>query len=121
MLQGKQVLVVEDEAIIGLDLVCCLKERGCQVRGPCSSPEQAFREISESTPDIATLDVNLGGGRSSAPIARTLLRIPRPFVYVTANADVVEGRQFPAGPVVLKPFDDAELIDSLADCLRRHG
>lgn len=117
-LAGLKVLVVEDEALIGLDLIRFLEDLGCSPCGPFASRDQALNSMSEEMPDIATLDVNLSHGDTCAPIAEALQRASRPFVYVTANeADVVHLAMLPS-KVVLKPINYIELERTLAKVVR---
>ena len=55
-----RVLVVEDEALIAMDLQALLEEAGYQVLGPANSSAAALALIDNEEPDVALLDVNLG-------------------------------------------------------------
>jgi CheY-like chemotaxis protein len=54
------ILVVEDEALIAMDLQMLLEEAGYRVLGPVNSTAAAMALLDGSLPDIALLDVNLG-------------------------------------------------------------
>ena len=54
------VLVVEDEALIALDLQALLEHAGYRVLGPANSPAVAFNLLEANQPDVALLDINLG-------------------------------------------------------------
>src|SRR5215204_171408 len=61
-LAGATVLVVEDNAIIGLDLQMTLEAFGCRVLGPASSNEHALEVLVHERPDAAVVDLRLTDG-----------------------------------------------------------
>ena len=56
------VLVVEDDAVLAMELSEALRKRGLRVVGPCLSYRQALLEISREPPGLAVVDIDLGGG-----------------------------------------------------------
>ena len=58
---GRLVLVVEDEFLIALDLEQLLRRHGWRVLGPAATVAVALRLLRGAMPDVALLDVNLGG------------------------------------------------------------
>jgi DNA-binding response OmpR family regulator len=54
------ILVVEDEALIAMDLQMVLEDAGYRVIGPANSPDAAMALLDTQLPDVALLDVNLG-------------------------------------------------------------
>ncbi|HMB20876.1 MAG TPA: response regulator, partial [Spirochaetota bacterium] len=57
----KTILLVEDEAIIGLDIKNTLSSRGYNVIGPARKSDDALRLVNEHTPDLILMDVILQG------------------------------------------------------------
>jgi DNA-binding NtrC family response regulator len=55
-------LVVEDQALIGMELEACLEEVGIQVAGPFSSCERVLAWVQKDTPNVALLDFKLKDG-----------------------------------------------------------
>ena len=58
-LSGAQVLVVEDQALIAMDLEVTLREFGCAVLGPAASVAEALALAGRERPDAALLDLGL--------------------------------------------------------------
>src|SRR3954451_11745837 len=60
-LQGRHLLVVEDEYLIAADLTASLESLGAEVIGPAASIEEALSllEINSDRLDGAVLDINL--------------------------------------------------------------
>ena len=63
-LARRRILVVEDEALIAMDLEWTLRQSGCEVVGPVATLGDAVRAAATEHPlDGAILDVNLGRER----------------------------------------------------------
>ena len=108
-----QVLIVEDEAIVSMDLRYKLEGLGYGVPAEISSGEEAVEAASRLRPDVVLMDIWLSGemdGIDAAEEIRRRLNIP--VVYVTSHADEDTLRRAkttePSG-YILKPFVDAEL------------
>src|SRR5258706_4049427 len=54
------VLIVEDEALIAMDLQWLLEEAGYRVLGPANSTAAAIALLDGIEPEVALLDVHLG-------------------------------------------------------------
>jgi hypothetical protein len=54
-LSGRRFLVIEDEPLIGLDIVAALEEAQAQVEGPVSTAEKAFAIMERTSLDGALL------------------------------------------------------------------
>jgi PAS domain S-box-containing protein len=114
------VLVVEDEALVGMQMRWALEGAGFAVRGPAASVDQALAEIGRALPDAALLDINLGGALS-LPVAEALLARGVPFAFCTgyaAPADLPDHLR--AVPVLGKPCSP-ETIVAMARRLARRG
>ncbi|ANK81074.1 MAG: hypothetical protein TEF_09925 [Rhizobiales bacterium NRL2] len=82
MLNGWRVLVVEDEALIALDLRNMLEGFGCTVLGPVATVGRAIGAIERDRPEAALLDEVLGE-TSVAPVAHELCRRDIPYAVVS--------------------------------------
>ena len=113
-LEGKRVLLVEDEAIIALSLEDLLSDLGCRVVGPALNIDDAVSLALGEAFDAAVLDINMGDG-TSYRIARTLTDRSIPFCFATGYGDTGVHPDFAGVPVLQKPYRQ----DALADVLRR--
>ena len=111
VLTGLRVLVVEDEFLIALDLWSILDALGCVVLGPTASVEEALRLLAADPPDLALVDLNLRGTRST-PVAQALTADGVPFIAVTAYANPLEP-VFDGVPIIGKPFRPEQIRDTL--------
>ncbi|MBW3096556.1 hypothetical protein [Pseudohoeflea coraliihabitans] len=109
------VLVIEDEPLVGFDLVETLNDHGFRADGPARSVEQAYQFIDSLDPAICILDVNLAGHETSMPIATRLTEENRCFVFLTGYSagGTPELDAFPDIPRLSKPVDETALIEML--------
>jgi two-component system, response regulator PdtaR len=59
---GATVLIVEDEALVALDLALVLRDLGCVVLGPAADSAQALALLRQQRPDAVLLDLGLRDG-----------------------------------------------------------
>jgi len=102
------VLVVDDEALIALDLECALAEADFTV-ALATSCSEANRFLKDHMPAAAVLDVRLPDGECREA-AKTLADHGVPFVvYTGLGADNIH-EAFSHGLTVLKPTEPAEVV-----------
>jgi CheY-like chemotaxis protein len=108
-LEGLRVLVIEDEALIGLDLEQMLEDLGCDVvrRSDASIDADALASLAVNA---AVLDVALANG-NSYPVADLLAELGIPFIFATGYESVDD--RFHLVPLIQKPFGREELADAL--------
>jgi len=108
-LLGEQVLVVEDDAMVGMVLVNCLEDLGADVFWS-SSVEDALDNIRNiHSIAIAIVDFNLNGS-TSALILDVLISRKIPAVLCTGyDASFLEQR-FHVLPCVAKPFTRSKMM-----------
>lgn len=116
-LRGKRVLVLEDEPLIGIVLADILEAAGCVVVGPAYDVDQALRLISHAAIDCAVLDVNLGSGQTSAPVADVLEERAIPFLFATGYGEGALRSKDRTKPRVDKPYDDIQICWTLQRCI----
>jgi PAS domain S-box-containing protein len=115
------VMVVEDEALVALQIKEALEARGLDVPVVASSGEEALRKVTQAEPDVIVMDIRLKGKLTGIDVARrirTQLRIP--VLYLTAHSDPETLRlateTAPCGFLV-KPFDERSLYAAIEVCL----
>jgi light-regulated signal transduction histidine kinase (bacteriophytochrome) len=102
-LKGLALLLVEDQALIAMDMEETLRDLGAVEVTTCFGLDHALQTLRSTNPDAAVLDFNLGK-ETSEQIARELATRSIPFVFSTGYR---EGTGIPAEfakvPVVRKP------------------
>lgn len=111
-----RVLVVEDEALIGMLIAEFLERADFEVIGPATSVERALKLIEQKGCDIAVLDIRLGES-SAEPIACELRARGTPFITLSGYAPAQRAAVFEGAPMLVKPVRPADLIAELRRCL----
>ena len=108
VLEGRRILVVEDEEMIAMLLEDYLQDMGCEFAGHAVTVADAMRILDGPQAfDAALLDMNLRG-ELVTPVATALSAAGIPFCFMTGlGADAATG--FPSAPTIGKPFDQGRL------------
>jgi DNA-binding NarL/FixJ family response regulator len=86
----RSVLVVEDEALIALDLACSIEALGYRVLGPASNGADALKIIANDRPDLLLMDVSIQGQVDGIQTAKAITdEFPAKVVFLTAHTDPV--------------------------------
>lgn len=116
---GRRVLVVEDEALIALEIESSLLALGVDVVGPTGSLATAMKLADDPTLDAAILDVNIRGGQKVYPVAELLAARGIPFILASGYGDWVLPDALRDQPRLTKPYTSAELQDHVTHLLRQ--
>ncbi|MDH4053332.1 MAG: response regulator [Rubrivivax sp.] len=118
-----RVFIVEDEAVIAMDLRERLESIGYEVCGLAAQGEKAVPAIVEVRPDLVLMDIHLAGPMDGVEAARQLSELhPAPVVFLTAYADaqiVARVAEVSAYGYLVKPFEERELHATLQVALAR--
>ena len=117
-LKPTTVLYVEDEVLIALDGEVMLQELGFERITVAFSFPDAEAAIQEQTFDFALLDINLGDGRTSLPLADRLLAAGTRVIFASGYNPAEGLVEHLNAPVIQKPFDEMALrraVDKLLD------
>ncbi|MFZ5746876.1 MAG: response regulator [Pseudomonadota bacterium] len=107
LLAGRRVLVVEDEPIIAMCLEDILENLGCTVLGPARTVADSLRLVEDEAPDLAILDINLGGERSY-DLAERLTKLSVPFAFASGYSGAPDGFS-PETPLIQKPYREPQV------------
>lgn len=108
-LSGLKIIVIEDEALVALNLESMLEDLGCTVVGPFMRYAQAETMIERSADaDAAILDVNIGG-QKVFPIAQKLVEKGVPIIFATGYGRAGLPEAWHDRPVLQKPYTEAEV------------
>src|ERR1700678_1249210 len=116
-LQGRRVLVVEDEMMIAMLVEDMLVDLGCAVVGTAHALGPALDLANSAIDvDVALLDVNLGGEPVFA-VADLLRARGVPAIFSTGYGDAGLRDIDRGAPVLQKPYHAADLARALAKAL----
>lgn len=114
-----KILVVEDEALIAMELGERLADLGYDVLGPAMTLEEADKLVAGATPDAALLDANLNG-KSSADLGAKLAGMGVPVAFCTGY-DVIKNlpTSLTNAPILTKPISEDALVNAVKSLLGR--
>ena len=119
-----RILVVEDEAIIALDLKRRLERLGCVVIGVADNGTDALTLAAQENPTLVFMDIVIQGHIDGIDTAAQLARqMDVPVVFLTAHADeatIQRAKQVGPYGYIVKPFEDSELHTTIEMALHRH-
>jgi DNA-binding NarL/FixJ family response regulator len=118
-----KVLVVEDEAIVALEIQDRLISQGYRVCGIAASGEKAITIAQSENPDLVLMDIKLKGvmnGIDTAKILKEKLLIPSIFITAFSDENTLNQiRGFFNYEYLLKPFEEEELNEAVIKTLKR--
>lgn len=112
MIEGKRILVIEDEFIVAAMLCDTLEDAGAIPLGPVGRVSEAMEAIAAGGIDAVVLDWNLAG-EPSLPLASLLEERGVPFVIATGYGSV--DAPFDDRPILSKPYISSQLLDKLGE------
>lgn len=109
------VLIVEDEAILALQLESLLVDAGYEVAGWALTADDAKEQVDRLRPDISFVDIHLADGPTGIEVARHVLagEAGSRVVFLTANARRVPDDLTDAIGVISKPYTTSGLLSTL--------
>ena len=122
--RSKKILVVEDQAIVAMDISDGLASMGYQVIGSANRAEQAVAQAQEQRPDLVLMDIVLKGEKDGIQAAKEIGAMNIPVVFLTAHGDESTLQRAklsnPYG-YVLKPFEMQDLHTTIEIALHRYS
>jgi PAS domain S-box-containing protein len=119
-----KILIVEDDAVIAMDLQRRLEIMGYHVTSIAASGEEAVLMTQEKKPDLVLMDIALSGktgGTEAAGRIRSASNVP--VIYLTAHSDEETLKHaILTGPYgyLIKPVGNTELHKTIESALIKH-
>lgn len=108
-----EILIVEDEALVALEIKRGLLKMGFSVSDMVTNHDDTLKSITEKTPDIVLMDIHLKNSQDGIETAKAIQKIADiPIVYLTAFADdATIARAVQTNPMgyLVKPFKREDL------------
>ena len=113
-----KILITEDQAMIAFCIEQSIQAFGPYATACAGSVSDALALMQRDDWDAAILDLRLGQGETSYPIADQLAAKGVPFAFATGSDGAIAAR-FSGVPVLRKPFGDQDLERCLVMLLRK--
>ena len=114
------VLIVEDEALIAMDLRFTVESLGFNALGTAFSGEESLRKVETLHPDVVLMDIKLRGDMDGLTAAAEIYaRFRIPVIYLSAYTDevTIDRTRRPGSCGCLpKPFEPADLFKAINRC-----
>jgi len=118
-----KILVVDDEAIITMQLEERLHAMGYTVVGMAASGEDAIDKARRLSPDLILMDIVMPGKLNGIEAAQTIIgELDIPVVFVTSYADdaiIEKAKQVRPYGYIVKPFNELEIKAAIEVALFR--
>lgn len=118
-----KILVVDDEAIITMQLEERLTAMGYNVVGMAVSGQEAIEKARKLAPDLVLMDIVMPGRLNGIEAAKTITgELDIPVVFVTSYADdtiIQKAKQVGPYGYIVKPFNELEIKAAIEVALFR--
>lgn len=114
-----RILVIEDEAVIALDVADIVRSAGHQVIGIAATEKTAVELAKQHSPHLVLADIQLRGSDSGIAAVNQIMRsMTVPVIFVTGYPErLLTGKQVEPAFVISKPFDPDLLRAAIAQAL----
>jgi len=119
-LKGQRILVAEDEVLVAMMMEDTIIDAGGMVLGPVVSVHDALSLLDAAQADggVSAAVINLRlGQHSTTRLADALTEQGVPFIYATGYGTHHDLDAHQEVPVLDKPYNPAELVESLESLL----
>lgn len=115
-----RILVIEDEAIIALDLQAIIAEMGHSITGVAATQKDALRLARMEQPDLILSDIQLADGSSGIDAVNEILNFAGgiPVVFVTAFPErLLTGDRPEPAFVITKPYSEEQIRSAISQAM----
>lgn len=116
-----RILIIEDEAIVAMELRFVLEDLGHEVAGVAADARTARDVVRENDVDLALVDIHLQDGPTGVVLGRDLAEEGVTVLYMTANPGMVRGGVAGTLGVLTKPTDEHAVETAVDYALRRRS
>jgi CheY-like chemotaxis protein len=106
--KNARLLIIEDEALILLNVTSMLNDMGWEVAGTAGKFDAALELAQTGSFDAAIVDINLDGAMTY-PVADVLRQREIPFAFTTGYGRSVIDQSYSEVPILHKPFSPDQL------------
>jgi DNA-binding NarL/FixJ family response regulator len=107
--EGKRVLIVEDEALIAMDMEMALSQAGFEVVATVDTEADAIAACERLEPDVVLMDITLREGNGIMAAGAIMRSSPARVIFVSGNSDpktLAAARALAGAGFIRKPFGD---------------
>lgn len=114
-----RILIIEDEALVAMELRFVLEDLGHDVVGTAADAVQASALATETDVDLALIDIHLSDGATGIEVGRRLADHGVTVLFMTANPGMLHDGVAGTIGVLSKPSDERAVQTAVDYALRR--
>lgn len=117
---AQRVLIVEDEALVAMDMEIALADAGYDVTGTVDTAADAIAAALRLEPDIVLMDITLREGDGIDAARRIMAQGKLRLIFVSGNSDprtLAAARALNPAGFIRKPFASRDLAQQVAAVL----
>ena len=114
------VMIIEDEAIIAMDLETIVSEMGHRVTGVARTRGEAVALASKDHPDMILADIQLADNSSGIDAVNDLIKVlgERPVIFITAFPErLLTGEKHEPAFLISKPYTEEQVISAVSQAM----
>ena len=114
------VMIIEDEAIIALDLEAIITDMGHKATGVARTESGAMDLFSRETPDLILSDINLADGSSGIDAVDRILEVAAdiPVIFITAYPErLLTGQGTEPAFLITKPYSEDQVRSAISQAM----
>lgn len=114
------VMIIEDEAIIAMDLEAIVSDMGHRVTGVARTRDEAVKLGQEDVPDLILTDIQLADNSSGIDAINDLLEIvgDRPVIFITAFPErLLTGEKHEPAFLIPKPYAEDQVVSAVSQAM----
>jgi PAS domain S-box-containing protein len=123
-MEQRRILIVEDEAIIAMNLEMTLRNNGYDIVGTAATAGEAIEAAMRERPDLVLMDIIIIGEMDGVEAVREIRsRLDVAIVYMTAHSDpatLKRARDTEPHGYIIKPAGQNELLSAVDIALYKH-
>ena len=115
-----RVMIIEDEAIIAMDLQTAVSEMGHEVTGVARTHREAVALASKDTPDLILADIQLADNSSGIDAVKEIMvALPDvPVVFITAFPErLLTGERPEPAFLITKPYSEIQVRSAVSQAM----
>jgi CheY-like chemotaxis protein len=115
-----RVMVIEDEAIIAMDISAIVREMGHRVTGVARTRAEAVRLASETKPDLVLADIQLADNSSGIDAVNDILKEfeDLPVIFITAFPErLLTGARPEPAFLITKPYSEEQVRSAVSQAM----
>jgi CheY-like chemotaxis protein len=115
-----RVMIIEDEAIISMDIAAIVREMGHDVTGIAATRAEAVELAARERPDLILADIQLADRSSGIDAVNDILRMVRdvPVIFITAFPErLLTGARPEPAFLITKPYAEEQVRSAVSQAM----